>query len=119
VVISPGARSQALALAALEWEDLGELNVHVVIDERSAAFRALGLSMESQVPAVCIATSGSAPAHYYPAVMEAHHAGVGMIVVSADRPHELQGVGANQTTQQSGLFGFAAPSWDSAANGQG
>ena len=118
VVISPGDRSQALALAALEWEDLGELNVHVVIDERSAAFRALGLSMESQVPAVCIATSGSAPAHYYPAVMEAHHAGVGMIVVSADRPHELQGVGANQTTEQSGLFGFAAPSWDSAATGR-
>jgi 2-succinyl-5-enolpyruvyl-6-hydroxy-3-cyclohexene-1-carboxylate synthase len=117
VVVSPGARSQALALAALEWEQSGELNVHVVIDERSAAFRALGLSMESQVPAVCIATSGSAPAHYYPAVMEAHHAGVGLIVVSADRPHELQGVGANQSTQQSGLFGFAAPSWDTEATG--
>ena len=114
IVISPGARSQALALAALEWERLleGALTIHVVIDERSAAFRALGLSVESGVPAVCVATSGSAPAHYFPALLEAHHAGVGMIVVSADRPAELLGVGANQTTTQAGMFGDVVVAWD-------
>lgn len=111
VVLSPGSRSQALALAALEWERTtdGELRVHVVIDERSAAFRALGLAAESGVPAVCISTSGSAPGHYLPAVMEAHHAGIPLILLSADRPEELRGVGANQTTTHEGLFGIFAP----------
>lgn len=113
VVVSPGARSQALALAALAWEraSQGALTVHVVIDERSAAFRALGLALESRRPAVCIATSGSAPAHYFPAVLEALHAGVPLIVVAADRPGELHGVGANQTTNQHELFGSRVPSW--------
>lgn len=113
VVVSPGARSQALALAALAWARASEgaLTVHVVIDERSAAFRALGLALESQRPAVCIATSGSAPAHYFPAVLEALHAGVPLIVVAADRPEELHGVGANQTTAQHELFGPRIPSW--------
>jgi 2-succinyl-5-enolpyruvyl-6-hydroxy-3-cyclohexene-1-carboxylate synthase len=113
VVVSPGARSQALALAALAWEraSQGALTVHVVIDERSAAFRALGLALESKRPAVCIATSGSAPAHYFPAVLEALHAGVPLIVVAADRPNELHGVGANQTTVQHELFGTRVPSW--------
>jgi 2-succinyl-5-enolpyruvyl-6-hydroxy-3-cyclohexene-1-carboxylate synthase len=113
VVVSPGARSQALALAALAWERASEgaLTVHVVIDERSAAFRALGLALERRRPAVCIATSGSAPAHYFPAVLEALHAGVPLIVVAADRPGELHGVGANQTTNQHELFGSRVPSW--------
>ncbi len=113
VVVSPGARSQALALAALAWERVsqGALTVHVVIDERSAAFRALGLALESRRPAVCIATSGSAPAHYFPAVLEALHAGVPLIVLAADRPEELYGVGANQTTNQHELFGSRVPSW--------
>ncbi len=105
-VISPGARSQALALAALEWErtrDSG-LTVHVVVDERSAAFVALGLGIETRKPALCISTSGSAPAHYYPAVLEALHQGVPLICVSADRPENLRGVGANQTTEQHGMF---------------
>ena len=117
VVVSPGARSQALALAALAWEraSQGALTVHVVIDERSAAFRALGLALESRRPAVCIATSGSAPAHYFPAVLEALHAGVPLIVVAADRPGELYGVGANQTTNQHELFGSRVPSWSVSA----
>ena len=117
VVVSPGARSQALALAALAWERASEgaLTVHVVIDERSAAFRALGLALESHRPAVCIATSGSAPAHYFPAVLEALHAGVPLIVVAADRPGELHGVGANQTTNQHELFGSRVPSWSVSA----
>jgi 2-succinyl-5-enolpyruvyl-6-hydroxy-3-cyclohexene-1-carboxylate synthase len=111
IVLSPGSRSQALALAALEWERAteGELRVHVVLDERSAAFRALGIGVESGVPAVCISTSGSAPGHYLPAVMEAHHAGIPLIILSADRPEELRGLGANQTTTQEGLFGAFAP----------
>ena len=106
-VVSPGSRSRSLALAALEWERASEglITVHVVIDERSAGFRALGLALETQRPAVCIATSGSAPLHYMPALAEARHAGVPMMVISADRPSELQGVGANQTTDQSALFG--------------
>ena len=117
VVVSPGSRSQALALAALEWEQFtdGELQVHVVIDERSAAFRALGLALEAARPAVCIATSGSAPGHYLPAVMEAYHAGVPLVVVSADRPEELLGVGANQTTTHEGLFGIFAQTTSFAA----
>ncbi|MEJ6507125.1 MAG: 2-succinyl-5-enolpyruvyl-6-hydroxy-3-cyclohexene-1-carboxylic-acid synthase [Microbacteriaceae bacterium] len=118
-VISPGARSQSLALAALEWEKVsqGSIALHVVIDERSAGFRALGLGMESGRPAVCIATSGSAPTHFYPAIVEAQHAGVALIVISADRPAELQGVGANQTMDQSELFGTAAKTWNVVAPG--
>lgn len=117
VVVSPGARSQALALAALEWQhrEEGTLTVHVVIDERSAAFRALGLALETRTGALCIATSGSAPAHYYPAILEALHAGVPLIVVSADRPGELLGVGANQTTDQTELFGPRVPHFSVAA----
>ena len=111
VVLSPGSRSQALALAALEWERFtdGEFRVQVVVDERSAGFRALGIALESGMPAVCVSTSGSAPAHYLPAVMEAHHQGVPLVVISADRPEELRGVGANQTTTQDGMFGVFAP----------
>lgn len=113
VVVSPGARSQALALAALEYERTtgSELHVHVVVDERSAAFYALGLALESGTPALCVSTSGSAPAHYHPAVLEALHQGVGLILVTSDRPEELRGVGANQTTDQQGLFGPRVPSW--------
>lgn len=114
-IISPGARSQALALACTEWEKEGKITLHVVIDERSAAFRALGLALETGVPALAISTSGSAPGHFLPAVMEAHHAGVPLMVVSADRPAELHGVGANQTTQQQGLFGVMATTFDATA----
>jgi len=111
VVVSPGSRSQALALAALAWEQVpgSPLTVHVVIDERSAAFRALGLGIETGRPAVCISTSGSAPSHYFPAVLEALHQGVPVIVVSGDRPAELHGVGANQTMDQTELFGPKVP----------
>jgi 2-succinyl-5-enolpyruvyl-6-hydroxy-3-cyclohexene-1-carboxylate synthase len=112
IVVSPGARSQSLALAALSWEKVNgsPLTVHVVVDERSAGFRALGLARESQRPVVCVSTSGSAPAHYYPAVLEAWHQGISLIMVTADRPGELHGVGANQTTKQENLFGPAISS---------
>ncbi|AYF98102.1 2-succinyl-5-enolpyruvyl-6-hydroxy-3-cyclohexene-1-carboxylic-acid synthase [Protaetiibacter intestinalis] len=113
VVVCPGSRSQALALAAARFEQAGLVHLHVRIDERSAGFLALGLAVESGVPAVVVTTSGTAVGNLHPAVLEAAHAGVPLLVVSADRPEELRGVGANQTTRQAGIFGDVAPhSWD-------
>lgn len=113
VVVCPGSRSQALSLAAARFELAGLLTLHVRIDERSAGFLALGLAVESGVPAVVITTSGTAVGNLHPAVLEAAHSGVPLLVVSADRPEELRGVGANQTTRQAGIFGDVAPhSWD-------
>lgn len=110
VVLSPGSRSQALALAAAEFEGVGRLTLHVRIDERSGGFLALGLSAETGVPTVVVTTSGTAVANLHPAVLEAHHSGVPMIVLSADRPVEMRGIGSNQTTVQPGLFA-AAVGW--------
>jgi 2-succinyl-5-enolpyruvyl-6-hydroxy-3-cyclohexene-1-carboxylate synthase len=107
VVLSPGARSQALALAAAALEDLGDLQLHVRIDERVAGFVALGIARESGKPAAVITTSGSAVGNLYPAVLEAHHAGVPLIVLTADRPEEARGIGTNQTTDQHDIFGSA------------
>lgn len=113
VVVCPGSRSQALALAAARFELAGLLQLHVRIDERSAGFLALGLAVESGRPAVVVTTSGTAVGNLHPAVLEAAHSGVPLIVVSADRPEELRGVGANQTTRQAGIFRDVAPhSWD-------
>jgi 2-succinyl-5-enolpyruvyl-6-hydroxy-3-cyclohexene-1-carboxylate synthase len=107
-VVSPGSRSQALALvaAALEQRDL--IRLHVRIDERVAGFTALGIGRETGMPAVVVCTSGTAVANLLPAALEAHHAGVPLLLVTADRPPELRGVGANQTTRQPGLFRSAA-----------
>ncbi|MET1019924.1 MAG: 2-succinyl-5-enolpyruvyl-6-hydroxy-3-cyclohexene-1-carboxylic-acid synthase, partial [Microterricola sp.] len=107
IVVSPGSRSQALALAAAELERLDAVQLHVRIDERSAGFTALGLGVESGAPALVITTSGSAPAHLLPAVLEASHGRVPLVVLSADRPDEMRGIRANQTTVQPGLFGTA------------
>ena len=107
IVLSPGARSQALALVAAELERRGDVKLHVRIDERAAGFLALGLAVETRTPAVVITTSGSAVANLHPAVLEAHHAGVPMIVVTADRPEELREIGSNQTTHQHDIFGPA------------
>ncbi|PZE95909.1 2-succinyl-5-enolpyruvyl-6-hydroxy-3-cyclohexene-1-carboxylic-acid synthase [Curtobacterium sp. MCBD17_008] len=107
VVVSPGSRSQALALAAVALERAGGISVHVRLDERTAGFFALGLAVESGRPAAVVTTSGTAVANLHPAVLEAHHSGVPMIVVSADRPAELRGIGSNQTTVQPGMFGSA------------
>ncbi|HEY5223109.1 MAG TPA: 2-succinyl-5-enolpyruvyl-6-hydroxy-3-cyclohexene-1-carboxylic-acid synthase [Microbacteriaceae bacterium] len=107
IVLSPGSRSQALALVAAELERIGAVRLHVRIDERVGGFLALGLAVESGVPAVVITTSGTATANLHPAVLEAHHSGVPMIVLTADRPSELRGIRANQTTQQAGLYGTA------------
>ena len=100
-VISPGSRSTPLALAA--FREAG-LQCHVVIDERSAAFFALGIAKASHKPALLVATSGSAPANWLPAVIEASESGIPMILLSADRPPELHGCGANQTIDQQQLF---------------
>nr|WP_274637225.1 2-succinyl-5-enolpyruvyl-6-hydroxy-3-cyclohexene-1-carboxylic-acid synthase [Microbacterium bovistercoris] len=105
VVLSPGSRSQALALVAAELERRGVIRLHVRIDERVAGFTALGLGRESGMPAAVICTSGTATANLLPAVMEADHSGVPLLLLTADRPPELRGVGANQTTHQPGMFG--------------
>ncbi|MGM7671482.1 2-succinyl-5-enolpyruvyl-6-hydroxy-3-cyclohexene-1-carboxylic-acid synthase [Microbacterium sp. A93] len=104
VVISPGSRSQALALAATHLAREGVLHVHVRIDERVAGFTALGLSRETRVPTAVICTSGTAAANLLPAAMEAFHSGVPLLLLTADRPPELRGIGANQATVQPGLF---------------
>jgi 2-succinyl-5-enolpyruvyl-6-hydroxy-3-cyclohexene-1-carboxylate synthase len=92
------------------------VSLHVRIDERVAGFTALGLAVESARPVAIICTSGTAVANLHPAVLEAHHSGIGIIVLSADRPAELRGIGANQTTQQPGMFGeLVAAAWDVAA----
>jgi 2-succinyl-5-enolpyruvyl-6-hydroxy-3-cyclohexene-1-carboxylate synthase len=107
VVVAPGSRSQALALAAAELERVGAIRLHVRIDERGAAFLALGTAVESGRPAVVITTSGTAVANLHPAVLEAHHSGVPLIICSADRPAELRGIRSNQTTMQPGIFAGA------------
>ncbi|WP_261165662.1 2-succinyl-5-enolpyruvyl-6-hydroxy-3-cyclohexene-1-carboxylic-acid synthase [Microbacterium sp. Marseille-Q6965] len=107
IVVSPGSRSQALALAAAELERQGRVRLHVRIDERVAGFLALGIGRETGTPAAVVCTSGTAVANLLPAVLEAHHAGVPLLLLTADRPPELRGVGANQTTTQPGIFGSA------------
>ena len=107
VVVAPGSRSQALALAAAELERVGAIRLHVRIDERGAAFLALGTAIESGRPAVVVTTSGTAVANLHPAVLEAHHSGVPLIICSADRPAELRGIRSNQTTMQPGIFAGA------------
>jgi 2-succinyl-5-enolpyruvyl-6-hydroxy-3-cyclohexene-1-carboxylate synthase len=102
LVLSPGSRSTPVVLAA---QQRPALTLNPILDERSAAFYALGLARASGRPVALLATSGSAPAHWYPAVMEANEAAVPLILLSADRPPELRGWGANQTTDQTRLFG--------------
>lgn len=104
VVLSPGSRSQALALMAAEFERRGLVRLHVRIDERVAGFTALGIGRETRMPAAVVCTSGTAAANLLPAALEAHHAGVPLLLLTADRPLELRGVGANQTTRQPGMF---------------
>ncbi len=104
-VLAPGSRSTPLVLAVDHAARAGRLVVHTILDERSAAFFALGLARTSGVPALLLATSGSAGAHFHPAVVEASESGVPLLVVTADRPPELQHVGAPQTTPQASFFG--------------
>lgn len=108
VVLCPGSRNAPLAMALHRADELGQLVLHVRTDERSAGFLALGLSVGGGRPAAVVCTSGTAAANLHPAVLEAYHSGVGVLVLTADRPAELHGSGANQTIDQRGLFGPAA-----------
>jgi len=113
IVLGPGSRSQALALAAAEFERLGMIRLRVRIDERVGGFLALGIAVETGKPVILITTSGTAVGNLHPAVLEAHHSGVPLIVITADRPESLRGVGSNQTTEQPGIFSSAVRrSWD-------
>jgi 2-succinyl-5-enolpyruvyl-6-hydroxy-3-cyclohexene-1-carboxylate synthase len=101
VVISPGSRSTPLVVSA----DRADLELHVHLDERSAGFFALGLAKASRRPVGLICTSGTAAANYLPAIVEANHSGVPLLVLTADRPPEQRGWGANQTIDQTRLYG--------------
>lgn len=105
VVLSPGSRSAALAIALRRADERWELRLHVRIDERSAGFIALGIAKVDGRPVAIATTSGTAVGNLMPAVMEANHAGVPLVVLSADRPVSMINSGANQTTDQAGLFG--------------
>ncbi len=107
VVLAPGSRSAPLAYALHEADRAGRVRLHVRTDERTAGFLALGLAKAAQWPVAVATTSGTAVANLHPAILEAHHAGVPLLVLSADRPPELRGSGANQTTDQVKLFGDA------------
>jgi 2-succinyl-5-enolpyruvyl-6-hydroxy-3-cyclohexene-1-carboxylate synthase len=124
-VLCPGSRSAPLAYALQEADAAGRLRLHVRVDERSAGFLALGLAKLTRRPVPVVTTSGTAVANLHPAVLEASHAGVPLLVLTADRPQELRGTGANQTTDQGGFFGaavrwsheLAAPEWRAGQNG--
>ncbi|PLT29305.1 2-succinyl-5-enolpyruvyl-6-hydroxy-3-cyclohexene-1-carboxylic-acid synthase [Peribacillus deserti] len=102
VVVSPGSRSTPLAYMLMEHPDI---QVHMNIDERSAGFFALGLAKASNSPVGLLCTSGTAAANYYPAVVEAYNSRVPLLVMTADRPHELRDVGAPQAIDQIHLYG--------------
>ena len=104
-VLCPGSRNAPLAFALAADE---RVRLHTRIDERTAGFLALGLAKASRRPVPVVTTSGTASANLHPAVLEAAHAGVRLVAVTADRPARLRGTGANQTTDQVRLFGDAA-----------
>ena len=102
VVVSPGSRSTPLTLAVASNPNIQK---HVILDERSAAFTALGIGKATNIPAVLVCTSGTALANYYPAVIEARQSGIPMILATADRPPHLRATGANQAIDQLNMFG--------------
>lgn len=104
-MLCPGSRNAPLAFA-LQAADLeGRLRLHMRIDERTAGFLALGLAVAGKRPVPIVMTSGTAVANLGPAVLEANYARVPLVVLSANRPYEMLGTGANQTIEQLGLFG--------------
>jgi 2-succinyl-5-enolpyruvyl-6-hydroxy-3-cyclohexene-1-carboxylate synthase len=106
-VISPGSRNAPISLAMYAAAEKKLLKLHIRIDERSAAYFALGLAKASGRPVPIVCTSGTAVANYHPAVLEAHHSNVPLLVLTADRPANLRRTGANQTTEQARIFGGA------------
>ncbi|MBI2244934.1 MAG: 2-succinyl-5-enolpyruvyl-6-hydroxy-3-cyclohexene-1-carboxylic-acid synthase [Nocardioides sp.] len=111
IVVAPGSRNAPLSFAAYDAAAAGLVRLHTRLDERTAGFLALGLTRSGRRAAV-VCTSGTAVANLHPAVLEAVHAGVDLVVVSADRPARLRGTGANQTTDQVGIFGPLVPTQD-------
>jgi len=111
VVVCPGSRNAPLTMAAWAAEQAGGIRLHTRIDERGGGFLALGLT-KVHARAAVICTSGTAVANLHPAVLEAAHAGVPLVVVSADRPARMRATGANQTTDQVGIFGPLVPTYD-------
>ena len=107
VVLSPGSRSAALGFAALAAAAEGRIDLHTRIDERTAGFLALGIARTSRRPVAVVVTSGTAVVHLHATVLEASHAGVPLVVLTADRPAHLRGTGANQTTEQAEIYGGA------------
>jgi 2-succinyl-5-enolpyruvyl-6-hydroxy-3-cyclohexene-1-carboxylate synthase len=106
-VLCPGSRNAPLSFALQAADVVGRVRLHVRIDERTAGFLALGLALRSGRPVPVCTTSGTAVANLHPAVLEASHAGVPLLVLSADRPAGMIGTGASQTIEQAGLFGGA------------
>jgi 2-succinyl-5-enolpyruvyl-6-hydroxy-3-cyclohexene-1-carboxylate synthase len=103
-VLAPGSRSGPLALALAAADEQGLMRLHVRVDEREAGFLALGLAKASRTPVPVVTTSGTAVANLHPAMLEALHTGIPLIAITADRPARLRGTGANQTTEQRGVF---------------
>jgi 2-succinyl-5-enolpyruvyl-6-hydroxy-3-cyclohexene-1-carboxylate synthase len=107
VVISPGSRNAPLSLAFFAAAEQKLIKIHVRIDERTAAFFALGIIKATDRPVAVVCTSGTAVANYHPVVLEAHHTNTPLLVLTADRPAMLRRTGANQTTEQARIFGKA------------
>jgi 2-succinyl-5-enolpyruvyl-6-hydroxy-3-cyclohexene-1-carboxylate synthase len=104
VVLCPGSRNAPLAFALRDADAAGRVRLHVRIDERTAGYLAIGMAVAGQAPVPIVMTSGTAVANLGPAVAEANYARVPLIVLSANRPYELLGTGANQTMEQLGYF---------------
>jgi 2-succinyl-5-enolpyruvyl-6-hydroxy-3-cyclohexene-1-carboxylate synthase len=105
VVLAPGSRSAPLALACAQRARMGEITLHVRIDERSAAFLALGIARATGEPVAVVCTSGTAAVNFAPAAIEAHEDGVPLLLLTADRPATVRGRGANQTIDHVGIYG--------------
>ncbi len=104
-VLSPGSRSTPLAMALAAAEARGEITLHVRLDERTAGYLAVGIARVTGVPPIVVTTSGTAAVNLHPALVEADQSGIPIIAVTADRPPQLRGVGANQTIGQPTVFG--------------
>ncbi len=107
VVLAPGSRNSPMSLAMFDADAAGRVRLHVRIDERTAGFLAVGLARATGRPVAVCTTSGTAVANLHPAVLEANHGGVPLVVLSADRPPAMRDVGANQVIDQRSVFGSA------------